>query len=239
MSGYWIRGVLWRLAAHADWVQSGSYPPVPAVRHMHEYAGLKAPRTPNFNPPDGEHKKPSWVGKLPVMDGKQIEFSDVTHRARAQSMLGLDEMFNELLDILEEAGELDNTYGMSSKLAQGDEEKLISAVIMSSDHGYHLGQHRIPAGKTLPYKEDTNVPFVIRGPGIPKGNLSYFPFMIFILTLSIRPNLTPFYPCRHCPNPARHCPSPRLRAPFFPGWPLPFVLHPLHPPLPDPGSHQH
>lgn len=81
---------------------------------MQEYAGIKVPRTPNFNPPDGDHKKPSWVGKLPVMDEEQVEFSDVIYRARAQSMLGLDEMFNELLDILEEAGELDNTYGTSS-----------------------------------------------------------------------------------------------------------------------------
>ena len=61
-------------------------------------------------------------------------------------------MFHELLDILEAAGELENTY-----------------VIFSADHGYHVGQHRVPAGKTLPYREDTQVPFIIRGPGIPQG----------------------------------------------------------------------
>ncbi|TGZ79523.1 alkaline phosphatase-like protein [Ascodesmis nigricans] len=140
------------VAPHQQFNQTGSFPPVPAVRHMKEYEGLKAPRTPNFNPDDDEHRKPAWVGELKQMDENQIAFSDTTYQARAQAMMGLDEMFNELLDVLEEAGELDNTY-----------------IIMTSDNGYHVGQHRVPAGKTLPYKEDTNVPFVIRGPGIPKG----------------------------------------------------------------------
>jgi arylsulfatase A-like enzyme len=42
-------------------------------------------------------------------------------------------------------------------------------VIFTSDNGYHLGQHRMPAGKGTPYEEDINVPFMIRGPQIPTG----------------------------------------------------------------------
>ena len=39
-------------------------------------------------------------------------------------------------------------------------------VAVSSDHGYHLGQFRIPDEKMLPYETDVRVPFWIRGPRI-------------------------------------------------------------------------
>lgn len=48
-------------------------------------------------------------------------------------------------------------------------------VVFSSDNGYHLGQHRVYAGKTLPYIEDTNVPFIVRGPNVPHGEKSRMP----------------------------------------------------------------
>lgn len=42
-------------------------------------------------------------------------------------------------------------------------------MIFTSDNGYHIGAHRLPGGKALPYVSDSNLPFVMRGPGIPKG----------------------------------------------------------------------
>ena len=72
-------------------------------RHENLYPGLKAPRTPNFNPVN--HKKPSWVGELPLMDDASIAFSDETYRRRAQALAGVNEMIHELLDILEAEGE--------------------------------------------------------------------------------------------------------------------------------------
>ena len=40
----------------------------------------------------------------------------------------------------------------------------------TSDNGYHLGQHRLRPGKTQPWQTDINVPFIVRGPGIPAGS---------------------------------------------------------------------
>ena len=37
-------------------------------------------------------------------------------------------------------------------------------VVLTSDNGFHLGQHRLPAGKETAYEEDIHVPFVVRGP---------------------------------------------------------------------------
>lgn len=52
---------------------------------------------------------------------------------------------------------------------------LVSTVIYTSDNGWHIGMGRCPAGKTLPYAEDTNLPFVVRGPDVPKGVKSTLP----------------------------------------------------------------
>ena len=53
---------------------------------------------------------------------------------------------------LEQYNLLDNTY-----------------IVYTSDNGFHIGQHRLTPGKRCPYEEDVNVPLVIRGPGVPKG----------------------------------------------------------------------
>jgi N-acetylglucosamine-6-sulfatase len=65
-------------------------------------------------------------------------------------MLAVDEMVASLVDELEAAGELENTY-----------------IVFTSDNGYHLGEHRIPSEKDRPYEESVRVPLFVRGPGIP------------------------------------------------------------------------
>src|SRR4029079_4140593 len=39
-------------------------------------------------------------------------------------------------------------------------------IVFTSDNGFHLGQHRLPAGKETPYDTDIRVPLAMRGPGI-------------------------------------------------------------------------
>lgn len=53
---------------------------------------------------------------------------------------------------LEQSDKLDNTY-----------------IIYTSDNGFHIGQHRLPPGKTCGFEEDIRVPLFIRGPGVPAG----------------------------------------------------------------------
>ena len=42
-------------------------------------------------------------------------------------------------------------------------------ILMSADHGYHLGQYRLPMEKMWPFETDTRIPFWMRGPGIAAG----------------------------------------------------------------------
>ena len=44
--------------------------------------------------------------------------------------------------------------------------------VITSDHGYNLGHHRIPSNKFLLYDHATRIPMVVFGPGIKPGNNS-------------------------------------------------------------------
>jgi N-acetylglucosamine-6-sulfatase len=61
-------------------------------------------------------------------------------------------MIGDLMESLKESGELDDTF-----------------IFFTSDNGFHLGQHRLGAGKWTAYEEDIRVPLVVRGPGVPEG----------------------------------------------------------------------
>jgi arylsulfatase A-like enzyme len=126
-------------------------PYLPAPRHSEDFPGLSAPRTASFNEEDVSDK-PDGLRYDPPLTEEQLSEIDEVYRLRVQSMQAIDEMIHALLTTLEEVGELENTY-----------------IIFTSDNGYHLGQHRVQTGKDLPYDEATHVPFIIRGPQIPKG----------------------------------------------------------------------
>ena len=44
--------------------------------------------------------------------------------------------------------------------------------VLTSDHGYNLGHHRIPSNKFLLYDHSLRIPMVVRGPGIAPGTSS-------------------------------------------------------------------
>ncbi|KAI0452919.1 arylsulfatase [Xylaria acuta] len=133
--------------------------PVPPVRYENELADLKAPRAINWNPDDAyQQQKVSWIKNQALLNDTTIEKLDGLYRARAQSLLGVDDIVEDVIAKLEEKGVLDNTY-----------------VIFTSDNGWHIGNHRVSAGKSLHYREDSNVPFIVRGPGVPANKTSNLP----------------------------------------------------------------
>jgi N-acetylglucosamine-6-sulfatase len=90
------------------------------------------------------------LGPISEKEGSQI---DERYQQRLESMLAVDEMIGSLVDELEAAGELEDTY-----------------IFFTSDNGYHLGEHRLKRGKKTPYEEAVRVPLFIRGPGVPIGS---------------------------------------------------------------------
>ncbi|KAI8208819.1 Arylsulfatase [Colletotrichum sp. SAR 10_86] len=60
------------------------------------------------------------------------------------------------------------------KLRQLNETE-IAQVIYTTDNGWTIGANRVAAGKATPYADDTNLPLVVRGPGVPSGVKSSLP----------------------------------------------------------------
>ena len=77
---------------------------------------------------------------------------DDLYRLRIRSLQAVDRGVASLVHTLRVSGQLDNTY-----------------IVFTSDNGFHLGQHRLPAGKQTAYDTDIHVPLLIRGPGITPG----------------------------------------------------------------------
>src|SRR5829696_4800291 len=127
-------------------------PSAPAERHKGAFAGDQAPRPPAFGEEDVSDKPSSIqeIGSFTDKDNTQI---DEHYRQRLEARLAVDEMVGSLVEEIEAAGELDNTY-----------------IVFTSDNGYHLGQHRMKRGKKTPYEEAAHVPLFVRGPGIQAGS---------------------------------------------------------------------
>ncbi|MEU5884832.1 sulfatase [Spirillospora sp. NPDC047279] len=133
-----------------------------AQRHARAFPNARAPRTPSFNravqtprktaKAPGRQAEPRWLSTKPRLGAQDISRIDRVHRNRLRSMLAVDDMVGALMKSLRDTGRLRNTY-----------------VFFTSDNGFHLGQHRLPPGKTTPFEEDIRVPMLVRGPGVPAG----------------------------------------------------------------------
>ncbi|RMZ82620.1 hypothetical protein DV738_g1698, partial [Chaetothyriales sp. CBS 135597] len=141
-------------AAAEDYIagQFSMTAPIPAERHAHLFPDAIVPRTPNFNPdtPSGV----SWVSRLPQQTDDNVAANDLFYRQRLRSLQAVDELVEAVVERLEAAGQLDNTY-----------------IFYSSDNGFHIGQHRLQPGKECGFEEDVNVPLIVRGPGVAQGRV--------------------------------------------------------------------
>ena len=145
------------MAPHSNIDTSSGRPPimrepVPLDRHKDLFPDEKVPRTPSFNPnvPSGVN----WVAKLPQYGEKDVDYLDHFHRQRLRALQGVDELVEQIINQLDKAGVLEDTY-----------------IIYTSDNGFHIGQHRLPPGKECGFEEDIRVPFYIRGPGVARGGV--------------------------------------------------------------------
>jgi N-acetylglucosamine-6-sulfatase len=125
--------------------------PRAAPRYEGHFAGLDAPRNPDFNEADVSDK-PSNIKNLPLLNQAGINGVDARYRARAEAVLGVDDLVQNVVSTLEQQGELKNTV-----------------LMFTSDNGFFHGEHRVPQGKVRLYEPSIRVPLLIRGPGVPKG----------------------------------------------------------------------
>jgi N-acetylglucosamine-6-sulfatase len=126
-------------------------PATPAERHEGAFAKEEVPRPPSYDEEDVSDKPSPIAAAERISEAESSEIDDY-YRQRLESMLAVDEMVGSLVDELEAAGELDNTY-----------------IFFTSDNGWFGGEHRIRSGKNRPYEESARVPLFVRGPGVAAG----------------------------------------------------------------------
>ncbi|MFI7603420.1 sulfatase [Actinoplanes sp. NPDC049681] len=125
-------------------------PYTPAPQDEQAFPGLKAPRGPSFDTLPAH--APAWLAGREPLSAGQVAAIDTAYRKRVQSVQSVDRMIGDLRQTLEQAGVADRT-----------------AVVFSSDNGFHLGEHRLAAGKQTAFDHDVHVPLVVAGPGVLKG----------------------------------------------------------------------
>lgn len=92
---------------------------------------------------------PFWYPDPPYKMGpKEIRELEQQHIDRVRMSQSIDDLIDDVRLALETAGVLDNTY-----------------LVVTSDNGYHLGQHAIGEGKSTPYTDDVVTPLIVVPPG--------------------------------------------------------------------------
>mmetsp|Transcript_17366 Transcript_17366/g.51358 ORF Transcript_17366/g.51358 Transcript_17366/m.51358 type:complete len:434 (+) Transcript_17366:107-1408(+) len=125
-------------------------PAVPADKYTDACVGVGSPRLPNYNyTGPGFHQL--VAAQPPLTHDDEVLIDDLARR-RCQTLLSIDDAYATLVETVKAVGAWDNTYW-----------------IISSDHGYNLGHHRIPSNKFLLYDHAVSIPAVVRGPGIKGG----------------------------------------------------------------------
>ena len=147
----------------AQWIRS-----IPDDFPWHYFVSFVGPHDP-FDPPteyanqyreaevpppikDNFKGKPEWQSHRK----RKATADDITlaRRQYCASSTAIDDQVGEMLEALEERGQLDNTY-----------------IIFSSDHGEMLGDHGLFT-KTFAYESSLHVPLLVAGPGISGGRVS-------------------------------------------------------------------
>eukprot|EP00040_Diaphanoeca_grandis_P025358 m.140397 g.140397 ORF g.140397 m.140397 type:complete len:525 (+) comp30110_c0_seq1:131-1705(+) len=134
-------------------------PATPALWYATEFADKEAPRTPNYNASSELLQDHHWLiaQQGPITESQAVTIDEL-FRDRWRTLLSVDDAIAALVATIEDLGLIDSTYFFST-----------------SDHGYQLGQLRLPSCKLNVYENDIRIPMVIRGPGITAGSTFDFP----------------------------------------------------------------
>ena len=125
-------------------------------RHRDLYKGSVYPNRPNVLPLEQVlEQKPAWREMFRLReDPSSRPFLDALHvgeqeevRQRAAMMASVDEGVGQLLQVLEEQGELDNT-----------------CIVFLGDNGFFFGEHGLGAERRFAYEEGIRTAFFVRYP---------------------------------------------------------------------------
>jgi N-acetylglucosamine-6-sulfatase len=120
-------------------------------RYEDDFTHTSLPQPPSLNEADVSDK-PAWVRERPRLTQGEISEMEDVYRNRLRFLKTVDRVVARVVEKLEAARELDNTY-----------------IFLRTDNGYQLGEHRLPHGKNVPYSESVSFPLIVRGPDVAEG----------------------------------------------------------------------
>jgi arylsulfatase A-like enzyme len=120
--------------------------PIPDPRDVGRFSDESLPERPNFNEGDVSDKR-SFMSQKNKLSPRRVSSVRRRFRCRVESLAAVDRGTQEIWQTLQQTGQADDTI-----------------VIFTSDNGFFAGEHRLEAGKTMPYVESSKVPFVVRAP---------------------------------------------------------------------------
>ena len=128
--------------------RAGLLNPTPAPRDIGVCANTVFPTPPSFNAYDTV-SEPTWMaGELP----KDPTIIHGLEQSMCETLRGVDDAVTAIFKELSREGRLANTY-----------------VVLTSDNGYHFGEHRLLEKGDL-YDESIRVPLLVTGPGVVARN---------------------------------------------------------------------
>jgi arylsulfatase A-like enzyme len=122
-------------------------PFTPAQEDVNLFTDLPPHRPENFNEEDVSDK-PLSIANQNILSAEDIQGLENTRRRQILTLVALDRTIPDIINKLEEIGELDNTV-----------------IIYLSDNGKHWGEHRMTS-KSTAYEESVRVPFALRYPDL-------------------------------------------------------------------------
>jgi len=124
---------------------------IPADRHRNLFAGKTIPHRPNYKrSPEDKPALQRRIGDLPSL-GAATATSDETILGRQRSLMSIEEGVGDILRVLKETGQLDNTI-----------------IVFTSDNGYFYGEHGLSVERRLAYEESIRMPLLMRYPKLIK-----------------------------------------------------------------------
>lgn len=125
---------------------------IPAERHRTTYAQRTIPRRPNYGKtPQGKPALQRRIGSLPPLGAATVT-RDESILGRQRSLMAIEDGVGEILRVLKETGQLDNTV-----------------IVFTSDNGYFYGEHGLSVERRLAYEESIRMPLLVRYPKVIKA----------------------------------------------------------------------
>ncbi len=131
---------------------SGNNLPEPARRHTGTAARTRLPEPPGFNERNIDDKPAVLRNGNSRLSRRKVAAIEKRYRAQLETLRAMDDGVGRIVAALKRENRLGNTYMM-----------------VTSDHGYFLGEHRFGKSKFLPHEPASGVQLLVRGPRAKKG----------------------------------------------------------------------